>query len=400
MTLSPSLTGLNGLRRALLSTGLLAAAATAQAASPAEIQNGWNSLAGDLGSIVSGDFANKLRSAHEKLRDYQWRTVYELTRVPKDPLPGTRLAVQPMPTMSQLDAETYLNSLPDVQKFGGVPAMNCPVSKMGGVPGRTITFTVPNSSAQITISDAQLRALFVKASPDKGEAAYQAFVAFRDAACPAIYNVAQLTFRLQKYKDLQANWKECSENGVQISSWSVREKFGFKGGITRTVQAGGGVMYKCGSIVAGQTGNKVDDPIGYDSWFKWSDDNPVPLNLYQMLKEAGDSPNECPRACIPVVGGGSLSASLCMGMDPGISAAGSTLPMKMGVRFRYRGRDKDLCTPVINVPAPFGMAEALGEMADSGKQQLQNQLQSQLMDLLPIDNSTMNKIKQLAALAR
>lgn len=395
MTLSPSLTQLRGLRGALLTTGLLAAA-TAQAASPAEIQNGWNSLAGDLGSIVSGDFANKLRTAHEKLRDYQWRTVYELTRVPKDPLPGTRLAVQPMPNMSQLDAETYLNSLPDLQKIGGIPAMNCPVAKMGGPAGRSISFTVPPSTAQITLSDAQLRALFMKASPDKGEAAYQAFIAFRDAACPAIYNVAQLSFRLQKYRDLQANWKECSENGVQISSWSVREKFGFKGGISRTVQAGGGVLYKCGAVASG----KPEDAIGYDSWFKWSDDSPVPLNLWQMIKDAKDSPNECPRACIPVVGGGSLSASLCMGLDPGISAAGSTLPMKMGVRFRYRSRDKDLCTPVINVPAPFGMAESLGEMAESGKQQMTQQLQSQLMDLLPIDNSTMNKIKQLAALAR
>lgn len=377
-----------------LVAGLLTSPLALAAGSQAEIQAAASAAAATLDRISSTDLANQIRVLHDKLAGYQWRTVYELTQVSKSPMPGTRLAAQAMPAMSQMDAELFLNSLPNVAQAGGIPAMNCPVAQMGGAAGRPMVVPVPGG--QMTVTDDMIRQAMLGAAPDKGAQMFQTYSNFKNNLCQAIYNTGQLSFRIKKYQDLQANWQECSTNGIQISAWAVKEKFGFPGGIHRTVQAGGGLMFKCGAIYKGN----VDDVIGYDSWFKWSDDSPVPMNLFQTIRGAGESPNACPKICVPVVGGGSLSASLCMGLDPGISAAGKTIPMRMGVKFRYRSRDKEFCTPVLNVPAPFGYAESLGEMADKGKQELAAQMQNQLLSVLPISGDAAGKIKQLTALMK
>lgn len=363
---------------------------TQSTANSGKVNNAWSDLSQTLATISSSDAAGQIRQLHAQLQNYKWRTVYEFGQVSKSPLPGTRLKLGAIAPMSQMDAETFLlTSVPDL------PGLNCPVATLGGPAGRPIQVSrslMPGMpTVTMTLSDDQIKAMFLKASPTSGAQAYDVYLSLKTATCGAIYNTAQLTFRYQKFQSYQPKWEECKANGVSISEWSHTEKFDFPGNHTRHASVGGGVLFKCGQIANGN----ADDALGYDSWFKWSDDNPAPLNILKTLREAGDSPNSCPQTCIPIIGGGGASASICVGLDPGISAVGDTAPLRLGAKFRAFDRDKSLCTPVINVPAPFGVAQSLGEMADSAKQQAMLKMQAQISSILPINTTMKSNIQKL-----
>ena len=69
--------------------------------------------------------------------------------------------------------------------------------------------------------------------------------------------------------------------------------------------------------------------------------------------------------------------------SPGVSAiTGDSVPMKLGANLKYMKTSESLCSPVINVPAPFGVAQSLGEMADSAKTNALTSMKSQFTSLL------------------
>ena len=347
-----------------------------------------NDMAAPLVLFPNSPVAKQLQELHGKMMSYQWRTVYSLSQVSKAPLPGTRLAIKPDPAMSQLDAENFLLGMKV-----NVPAMNCPVATLGGPAGRLITVQLGPKTVQLT--DQTIRLLLQKADPSQAENIWRLFSQLRDGTCAAIYGAAQLNYRYQRYLTLQKNIQACKTDGVQITAWQVGEKLKFPGNKKRTLQAGGGVTFKCGAVYNGSP----DDAFTYASWFKWSDDKEVPLNLIQtLLQSSGSPPNSCPKACVPVIGAESVSASICIGLDPGIPPNGSPLPLRLGAKIRYAGRTKELCSPIIYVPAPLGISNSLNEMADNGKQQLKTQLEQQLMAVLPISSSTIAKLSNLASL--
>lgn len=376
---------------------LLAQTASHAAGSPEQIQAAMATLSNSLATVTNSPAYAQIQQIRQTVRTYQWRTVYQLTMVNKTPpAPGQRLGITAVPNASQLDAENYLVGLPFPQG-NPIPGLNCPVASMGGPAGRPVTVTVnlpAVGNRQIPLSDTQIRDLMVKASPTAGQDAYNAFAAIRDNICSSIYTYAQFHYRTQRYNEFQANWQECASNGIAITQWSHSQGFDFPGNHHRTAAVGGGLIFKCGKVYSGN----ADDAMDYETWFKWSDNDRVPLNILKTLRESGGSPNSCPQACIPLIGGGGASASICVGLDPGISAIGDTLPLRLGAKLRAFDRDKTLCSGIINVPAPFGVGQSLGEMADSGKQQLTQQLQNQLLSLLPVSNSTMTQLKTLLSL--
>ena len=376
--------------------GLLTTAPAHAAGSAADIAAANSALRGVLSSVASSGVVDQLRQLHSQLANYQWRTTYQLSQVNKTNLPGTRVALVPVPAWSQLDAENFFVSA-NLPVAGGPPAMNCPAAQMGGPVGRPITVTIPGTSRTVTLSDATIQSLLLRADPATGAQTWNAFSSLRNGVCTSIYNTAQLTYRFQRYQAVQANWNECTTNGFQVTEWQQSEKFGFPHGHHRTVAVGGGVMFKCGAIYKGD----ADDAFTYDSWFKWSDDSPVPLNILKTLRDAGDSPNSCPNTCIPLIRDAGVSAKFCVGLDPGIAginASSATVPMRLGAKFHAFDRDKTFCTGVINMPAPFGLLQSLSEMADNAKQNTMKQMQDQLMAVLPIDKDTVAKLQTLMAL--
>lgn len=384
------------------------------AASQQEVQQAWGEVSQALTALTQNPAAAAISEVRQQFQNHQWRTVYEFTQVSKSPLPGTRLGIQALPTMSQLDAENYLVST----QFPNLPGLNCggktvkmPFGKSVTIAGgRPLTLTVAGRS--VTITDAQLKAMFLKASPSEGARAYDAFDKARDNLCTGIYNYAQLSFRWEKAKSVKANWAACQKDGVYLSKWEKTEEFHFPGNHHRHASVGGGVLFYCGGAKAldnnnqptssqaaytGSDGGKGDS-LNYESWFKWSDKDREPLNILQTIRNAGDSPGKCPETCIPLIRGGSASASICLGIDPGLSAVGETIPMRFGAKFRAYDRNKSLCTPVINIPAPFGVMESMGEMADNAKQNAMNKLKDQLVSILPVSGQTKDKLSKLASL--
>ena len=161
-------------------SSLLAMPASAAVRGPATPLQAFNDLYTATSSVTSLGIDNQITQLHDAFKAYQWRTTYELSQVSKSPLPGTRLGIVAQPTMSQLDAENYLNL---VVFGGGLPALNCPASQMGGSPGMTMALT-----------DAQILTTLTTASGDAAKAlvAYNVFNKVRNNVCAAIYNAAQL----------------------------------------------------------------------------------------------------------------------------------------------------------------------------------------------------------------
>lgn len=348
-------------------------------------------------TIATSGVVSQIQELHKQLQGYEWRTVYAFTQVSKAPMPGTRLALRPLPAMSQMDAEQHLISIEDTKDL---PGLNCPVATLGGPAGRPVVVsqTVAGKTVAVTLSDAQIRNLFMRASPASGAQAFNAYMALKTNTCGAIYNTAQLNYRYAKLLSYTDKWEDCKKNGATVSTWTVPPEgprvMHFKGR-QRSVWMGGGINFVCGAVVA----NNEDGGFTYDSWFKWSNDNPVPLNIIQKLRDSQgtDGGSSCPRACIPVKKG-ALDLSICVGIVPGISAVKDTAPMKIGINANYNEKDHKLCSPTINVPAPFGLAQSLGEMQDTKRKDLKDKMENQIMALVPINNEMKGNIEKLQTL--
>jgi hypothetical protein len=333
-------------------------------------------------AVVS--LTNQLQTAHAKFMSYKWRTVYKLEQVPKQNAPGTRLAGVKVPNWTQLDAESYLMTLPGL---ANLPAFNCQASVFGGAVGRPIQLTMPNGS-KVAISDAQINALLVAAFPRNGQIIYDDYFRLKTSFCGAIYNSAQLHFRTQRYNEFKAAQQTCKDDGIQMMGWEYRNKQNFGTSLfplERTITLGGGMNFKCGQIYKGNS----EDALNYESYFIWSDGEKVPVNLIQTILETKAEPNQCPSACIPLVTYGGVIASLCVGLEKDIPIT-DTIPVKFGAKVRFSSESKEICTPVIYVPAPFGYAQSLSEMGEDGMAQLQTMLMDQLKALMPDTNGQLS----------
>jgi hypothetical protein len=348
-------------------------------------------------TIATSGVVSQIQELHKALQGYPWRTVYAFTQVSKAPMPGTRLALRPLAAMSQMDAEQHLISIEDAKDL---PGLNCPVATLGGPAGRPVVVsqTVAGKTVAVTLSDNQIKNLFMRASPASGAQAFNAYMALKTNTCGAIYNTAQLNYRYAKLLSYDDKWEECKKNGATVSTWTVPpdkpEELKFKG-LQRSVWMGGGINFICGAVV---TDNK-EGGFKYDSWFQWSTDKPVPLNIIQKLRDSGDTAGDssCPKVCIPVTKG-ALDLSICVGIVPGISAVSDTAPMKIGFNANYNKKDHKRCSPTINVPAPFGLAQSLGEMKEAGKKDLKDKMENQIMALVPINNEMKGNIEKLLTL--
>lgn len=362
------------------------AAASAAYKDSTALQAGFSAATTAIKNLNNSGLASQISAARNQFKSYQWRTVYDFSQVSKLPLPGTRLGLLPIPAMSQLDAETYLNT---IEFMGGaLPALNCPQAPLGGTAGRAMRLSLA-SGQTVALSDADIRLALVSASPAHGVQVWDIFNELKANVCAAIYSTAQLQFRLDKYHAVQAHWNECASNGVLLSSWSVDDTLRFAGGYTRTVQAGGGILFKCGAVYTGS----MSDLLTYDSWFRWSNKADVTQNFNKMIGEAKGTNSNCPSLCVPIVGMAEAAASLCVGVSPNMaSITGSTVPMKLGASVNFKSEDKQVCSPVINVPSPFAVAQSLGEMADSARNQALTDMQLQLVGLMPAMTDALNKL--------
>jgi len=142
-------------------------------------------LLATLDQVQSSQVAEQLRSMHQQMATYRWRTVYSLGWVPKENLPGQRLAMTPDPALSQLNAESFYAER-KIPVEGGFPAMNCPVAILGGPAGRTISVTVPGATKAVPLPDATIQQLLLQASPDKGAQAWTILSTLRNNLCIAL----------------------------------------------------------------------------------------------------------------------------------------------------------------------------------------------------------------------
>lgn len=241
-------------------------------------------------------------------------------------------------------------------------------------------------------ADAVFQKMVVAQVPNAAQ--YQAaFSQAKAGLCKAVNALARVYARVTAYQD-------CVTNGYVLKSFSTHTSH-HAAGYTRHSDVAGALTYKCGYVKAMATGGTTPDQVlSWNSTFKWSDDNPRALNIISSIRDANTDQSACDKVklCIPI----SDRASMCMGVK---DASSSSATILLGAKIRWRDENKNHCLPPFTVPSLGYLAE-LEQLGDSQKQQLAQQLQTQLINTIkaaiPIDQQTvalLNAIYQLYLLA-
>jgi hypothetical protein len=219
-----------------------------------------------------------------------------------------------------------------------------------------------------------------------GAQAAASYTQSRAVLCNALDVAAQMVYRYNVYQSIKAN-------GILLKQLHKQQRFDFPGNHRRTAQFGIDIKWYPDLQDTATNGFSVEDRLSYNSWFKWSDNAPAPLNIVKKIRELSGSDEKM--FCIPVINAG-VQASICIN---NLTASGSNVQMNTYAKFNYKSRDKTISMGTVTVPAPFGYLDQVAQMKDAAKQNLANQVKTQVAQMLNIDQQTMTALQTLATAA-
>lgn len=211
-----------------------------------------------------------------------------------------------------------------------------------------------------------------------------AFNNARTAFCKLIQVAANLQARYNK-------WQDIKENGIVIKSATMGSK---KLTVTTTwhkyerhIDAGYTLTYFPLSKVSYDS-NGVPAPdldaksLAYNSWIKWSSDNPTNLNILKTLRDLkGDSRENCAGFCIPVIE--SVRGKLCTKIT---ASDANKVSVQNCVQARFEGSTKTATFPSYDIPAPFGYLAEVETMKDQAMVNLQNNIKNKIMTMINLNS--------------
>lgn len=117
--------------------------------------------------------------------------------------------------------------------------------------------------------------------------------------------------------------------------------------------------------------------LSYNSYFKWSDNNWEPLNIYQYLVSESDEKDE---VCYPKI---KLSSSVKVATCVRIANIdASSVTLKVRGKYWYNGDSGAVSLGDRTIPAPFGYLQDVSNMKDKKMQDLQAKLVSRISSAL------------------
>lgn len=222
----------------------------------------------------------------------------------------------------------------------------------------------------------------------------------RDKFCLLVNRAAKLQQRIDKFNAIK-------DNGITLFQRYAKAEPSYDGH-KRTIQMGMQLQFYpfisgiCGSPDGDQTTTidfdycksnikqaasglttkgidltKLEERFVYNSWLKWSDDNPVPLNVVKRLREMkGTDTGSCGKIIpIKIIYGGHVTATLYLGVD---SISGNQITMKACAVFHYSGDDKTVGLGKVSFTAPFGYLGQLEAMRDKAQDKASSKVQSKI----------------------
>jgi hypothetical protein len=240
----------------------------------------------------------------------------------------------------------------------------------------------------------------------------------RTKFCLIVKRAAKLKQRIDKYNSIK-------DNGIVLWQRYAKAKPSY-GGKERTIQMGMSLKFypfvesTCGSPDGdtqttinheycqsnqrtGASGIKtsgfdvqnLQEKFRYDSWLKWSDDNPVSLNIIKKLKDLqGSDGGQCKKFIpIKIIYGGSVTGTLYLGVA---KVSSSDITLRSCAVFHYSGDDKTVKIGEITFPAPFGYLGQLEAMRDKAQDNVanavHNKIQTKVTDLLGDKNKVQSML--------
>lgn len=211
------------------------------------------------------------------------------------------------------------------------------------------------------------------------------FNSTRDKFCKLVHAAAELKHRYDKYQSIKTN-------GVVLVKRSKSQGHDFK---DRHRTFGGGIDLVYKPDIAGtlQSGAHPDQTFEYNSWIKWSDDNPTPLNIIKRIREMkNDSAGKCDGFSFQIINGGSVRAYMYLDV---VNVSSTKITIKNCMKAVYNGTHKTHGFPEVSLTAPFGYLYELEQMKDSAKVQLKDKIKNKVTSMVGANQEMIDVLKKL-----
>jgi len=207
----------------------------------------------------------------------------------------------------------------------------------------------------------------------------------RDKFCKLTKAAAELKHRYDKYQSIKTN-------GVVLVKRSKSQGHDFK---DRHRTFGGGIDLVYKPDIAGtlQSGAHPDQTFVYNSWIKWSDDNPTNLIIIKKIREMkNDSAGKCDGFSFQIIKGGSVNAYLYLDV---VNVSSSKITIKNCMKAVYNGTHKTHGFPEVSMEAPFGYLYELEQMKDDAKVKLKDKIKDKVASMIGANQEMIDLLKKL-----
>lgn len=207
----------------------------------------------------------------------------------------------------------------------------------------------------------------------------------RDKFCKLVKAAAELKHRYDKYQTIK-------KDGVVLAKRAKSQKHNFHG-LERTFGGGMSLVYKPDLAQTLSSGIHPDQTFEYQSWIKWSDNNPTPLNIIKKIREMrNDQATNCEGFRFQVIHGKEVDAWLYLDV---VIESSSKVKIQNCVKVKYNGINKGHAFPAITMEAPFGYLYELEQMKDSARVQLMNKIKDKVASRIGANQKMIELLKTL-----
>lgn len=229
---------------------------------------------------------------------------------------------------------------------------------------------------------AQLKAKGVKFDEAK-------FESNRDKFCKLVHAAAELKHRYDKYQKIK-------QNGVTLVKRQHSQEHNFKGH-HRTFGAGMELVYKPDIANTMKNGIHPDQTLIYNSWIKWSDDKPTPLNIIKRIREMrNDKAGNCDGFSFHIIDGKEVDGYLYLDV---VAVTSSKLTIQNCAKVHYHKETRSHKFPEVSMNAPFGYLYEVEQMKDSAKQKLKDKVKDKVTSMIGANKQMIDLMKKLKDLA-
>lgn len=213
------------------------------------------------------------------------------------------------------------------------------------------------------------------------------FNSMRDKFCKLVSAAAQMKHRYDKYQSIK-------ENGIVLAKRSRSQKHDFKGR-KRTFGGGMELLYKPDIAGTLKEGIHPDETLVYNSWIKWSDDKPTPLNIIKRIREMRNSEaTVCEGFGFHIINGKEVDGYLYLDV---VNVSSTKVTIQNCVKVHYNKTNKGHAFPPITMEAPFGYLYELEQMKDNAKTKLKDKVMDKVTSMIGANKQMIDLLKKLSA---